>query len=210
MAPQVPDKSFDNPEPSASADDCPFCRIAALYAPYDPTTPPAPRSPALSPELTSPGPETYVVLSTPAVMAFLDIMPLSQGHLLVCPRRHAPKLTGTTPHEARELGYYLRVLSAALGRATGVGDWNVVQNNGAAAAQVVPHVHYHVIPRPEIRAQGRWSERFTMFGRGQRSDLDPEDGERLAALVRRHVVDVLREEVVVGEEEEAGLIKGKL
>lgn len=213
MAPQVPDKSFDAPQPSnpapssssttpASA-NCPFCRIAALYAPYDPTSPPAPSSPSLSPELTSPGPETYVLLSTPTVIAFLDIMPLSQGHLLVCPRRHAPKLTGTTPHEARELGYYLRVLSAALSRATGVDDWNVVQNNGAAAAQVVPHMHYHVIPRPEIRAQGRWSEKFTMFGRGQRTDLDPEDGERMAELVRGHVVDVLREE-------EAGLARGKL
>lgn len=220
MAPQVPDKAFDDAQPSSpasslasslsssctSAAGCPFCRIAALYAPYDPTAPPAPRSPSLSPERTAPGPETYVLLSTPAVIAFLDIMPLSQGHLLVCPRRHAPKLTGTTPHEARELGYYLRVLSAALGRATGVGDWNVVQNNGAAAAQVVPHMHYHVIPRPEIRAQGRWSERFTMFGRGQRTDLDPEDGERMAELVRGHVVEVLREE----EEEEASLAKAKL
>lgn len=207
MAPQLPDKSFDDNQPSnpaspsasspsaeTSTGNCPFCRIAALYPPYDPTSPPSPSSSSLSPQRAAPGPETYVLLSTPAVIAFLDIMPLSQGHLLLCPRRHAPKLTGTTPHEARELGYHLRVLSAALGRATGVDDWNVVQNNGAAAAQVVPHMHYHVIPRPEIRAQGRWSEKFTMFGRGQRSDLDPEDGERLAASVRAHVVDVLREE----------------
>lgn len=121
-------------------------------------------------------------------------MPLSRGHLLLCPRRHAPKLTGTTPAEARELGYYLRVLSAALSRATGVDDWNVVQNNGAAAAQVVPHMHYHVIPRPEIRAQGRWSEKFTMFGRGQRSDLDPEDGEKLAARVREEIGKIMSEE----------------
>ncbi|ROW16623.1 hypothetical protein VPNG_01487 [Cytospora leucostoma] len=120
-------------------------------------------------------------------------MPLSRGHLLLCPRRHAPKLSDVSPAEARELGYCLRVLSSALSRATGVDDWNVVQNNGAAAAQVVPHMHFHVIPRPEIRAQGRWSEKFTMFGRGQRSDLDAEDGEQLAERVRREVVGVLRE-----------------
>lgn len=210
MAPHIPDKSFDDAQPSnpaSSTDDasenCPFCRIATLYSPYDPIIPPTSSSPSLSPELTFPNPETYVLLSTPTVIAFLDIMPLSQGHLLLCPRRHAPKLTGTTPQEARELGYYLRVLSSALSRATGVNDWNVVQNNGAAAAQVVPHMHYHVIPRPEIRAQGRWSEKFTMFGRGQRSDLDPEDGERLAERVRREVVRVLKEE-------EQGLVKGKL
>lgn len=214
MAPLVPDATFDRPKPSnpastptldddESASNCPFCRIAALYKPYDPANPPPADSPALSTTKADPNPETYVLLSTPDVIAFLDIMPLSRGHLLLCPRRHSPKLTGTTAHEARELGYYLRVLSAALSRATGVEDWNVVQNNGAAAAQVVPHMHYHVIPRPEIRAQGRWSEKFTMFGRGQRSDLDAEDGELLAGSVRAEVARVL------GEEAE-GPVKGKL
>lgn len=207
MAPVVPDRStFDSSQPSNPAStpklldndhadpDCPFCRIATLYPPYDPLDPPPADSKALFPALTFPNPETYVVLSTPTVMAFLDIMPLSRGHLLLCPRRHRPKLSDVGDHEARELGRYLRVLSAALGRATGVSDWNVVQNNGAAAAQVVPHMHFHVIPRPEIRAQGRWSEKFTMFGRGQRSDLDAEDGERLAEKIRREVVRVLRDQ----------------
>lgn len=180
--------------PSGESENCPFCRIASVYPPYDPTSPPNASAPSISPELALPGPETYVLLSTPIVIAFLDIMPLSRGHLLVCPRRHAPKLTGTTQLEARELGYYLRVLSAAVGRATGVDDWNVVQNNGAAAAQIVPHMHYHVIPRPEIRAQGRWSEKFTMFGRGQRTDLEPEDGERLAARLREEVANILQQE----------------
>lgn len=225
MAPHVPDKAFDDPRPPPqpsspassattaddAADHCPFCRIAALYSPYNPLSPPPASSPALSPELTSPNPETYTLLSTPLVIAFLDIMPLSRGHLLVCPRRHVPKLTGTTPDEARELGYYLRVLSAALSRATGVHDWNVVQNNGAAAAQVVPHMHYHIIPRPEIRAQGRWSEKFTMFGRGQRTDLDPEDGESLGERVRAEVVKVLGEETGGKPVESVqNFVKGKL
>ncbi|KAJ4418009.1 hypothetical protein N0V82_005861 [Gnomoniopsis sp. IMI 355080] len=204
MAPQVPDKSFDSSQPlnpastpttsSDQDDNCPFCRISTLYQTYDPTSPPLSTSSTLSPELTFPNPETYILLSSPLVIAFLDIMPLSRGHLLLCPRRHAPKLTGTTPSEARDLGYWLRVLSTAVSRATGVEDWNVVQNNGAAAAQVVPHMHYHIIPRPEIRAQGRWSEKFTMFGRGQRTDLDAEDGENLAEKVRREIANVLREE----------------
>lgn len=203
MAPQVPDETFDSAQPSNPAttsttsdhdDSCPFCRISTLYPPYNPLQPPSPTSPSLSPALAFPNPETYILLSTPLVIAFLDIMPLSHGHLLLCPRRHAPKLTDTTPAEARELGSWLRVLSTALSRVTGVGDWNVVQNNGAAAAQVVPHMHYHVIPRPEIRAQGRWSEKFTMFGRGQRSDLDAEDGEGLAERVRGEVAKTLSEE----------------
>ena len=73
-------------------------------------------------------------------------------------------------------------------------DWNVLQNNGAAAAQVVPHVHFHIIPRPDIRASGRYSESFTMFGRGQREELDEDEAERFSGLVREMVAEVLKEE----------------
>jgi diadenosine tetraphosphate (Ap4A) HIT family hydrolase len=127
-------------------------------------------------------------------MAFLDIAPLAEGHLLLCPRAHRERLTSLEDSEARELGRWLRIMSKALMRAVGVDDWNVVQNNGAAAAQVVPHAHFHIIPRPDIRRQGRWSERFTMFGRGKRTDLDEEEGVQLAEKVRSSLSQVLREE----------------
>jgi diadenosine tetraphosphate (Ap4A) HIT family hydrolase len=119
-------------------------------------------------------------------------MPLSMGHVLLCPRAHRPKLTDVTPTESAELGRYLRILSAAVVEATAVGDWNVVQNNGAAAAQVVPHMHFHVIPRPELKDKGR--ERFTatMFGRGQRDDLDEGEAAELAERVRRAVAKVVK------------------
>jgi len=121
-------------------------------------------------------------------------MPLSPGHLLLCPRSHRPKLTDISATEAADLGAHLRILSRALCRVTGVHDWNVVQNNGAAAAQVVNHVHYHLIPRPEIRASGRFSESFTMFGRGVRSDLDDDEAASMAERLRAEIKRVLEEE----------------
>ncbi|OAA65157.1 Histidine triad motif protein [Niveomyces insectorum RCEF 264] len=179
---------------SQSADACPFCNIARCFAPFDPLQPPPASHPSLSPERTSPGAETFIVLSTVHVLAFLDIAPLAEGHLLLCPRRHRETLTSVNGTEARELGWWLRILSKALTRAVGVDDWNVVQNNGAAAAQVVPHAHFHIIPRPDIRRQGRWSEKFTMFGRGQRSELDEEDGAQLAGKLRASLAHTLRGE----------------
>ncbi|KAI0145579.1 HIT domain-containing protein [Xylariaceae sp. FL1272] len=177
-------------DPSPPPESCPFCLIATTYPTYPPTSPPS--APTLSPSLLSPA--SFIVLSTPTLIAFLDIMPLSRGHLLLCPRTHKPKLSDVSPHEASEMGLYLRILSKALSRTTGVHDWNVVQNNGAAAAQVVGHVHYHLIPRPEIRASGRFSESFTMFGRGQREELDDDEGEELAAKLRENIAVVLDEE----------------
>ena len=54
---------------------------------------------------------------------------------------------------------------------------------GARAAQVVPHVHFHIIPRigdvPEVKARS-----WTVFGKGQREDLDEADAEILIAKMR--------------------------
>ncbi|ESZ97014.1 glycerol dehydrogenase Gcy1 [Sclerotinia borealis F-4128] len=154
---------------------CPFCSIASNY----------PTSSSLSnPDLTSPS--AFVVLSTPLCMAFLDIMPLSPGHLLVTTRKHNEKISDVSEEEARELGEWLPRLSRVLAKVTGVWDWNIVQNNGAAAAQVVPHVHFHIIPRPGLTPELR-NRSFTMFGRGQRSELDEEEAEVLAAQLREEL-----------------------
>ena len=101
---------------------CPFCEIAIHYPP---TT-----SLESDHELTSP--PAFVVLSTPLCMAFLDIMPLSPGHLLVTTRKHHEKISDVGEEEAREMGAWLPRLSRVLANATGVWDWNIVQNNGRA------------------------------------------------------------------------------
>jgi diadenosine tetraphosphate (Ap4A) HIT family hydrolase len=54
---------------------------------------------------------------------------------------------------------------------------------GAAAAQVVPHVHFHIIPRPALTPELR-NRSFTMFGRGQRSELDDDEAAELAGKLR--------------------------
>ncbi|KAM3071321.1 hypothetical protein ACMFMG_008912 [Clarireedia jacksonii] len=104
---------------------CPFCSIASNY-------PPNSDSAALAnSELTIPS--AFVVLSTPLCMAFLDIMPLSPGHLLLTTRKHNEKLSDVSAEESRELGEWLPRLSRALAKVTGVWDWNIVQNNGSFA-----------------------------------------------------------------------------
>ncbi|ROT36686.1 HIT-like protein [Sodiomyces alkalinus F11] len=198
MTPSEFEAGVDAPE-----SNCPFCTIADHFPPFSATSPPRDHDHDIDPTKTTP--PAFVVLSTGTLVAFLDIMPLSRGHLLLCPRTHRPKLTDVSRDEAADLGRYLRVLSKALSRVTGVEDWNVVQNNGAAAAQVVMHMHFHLIPRPEIRASGRYSESFTMFGRGKREDLDEDDADQLARELREAVAEVLREEEVESQKDKSKL-----
>ncbi|EWC48394.1 hypothetical protein DRE_02163 [Drechslerella stenobrocha 248] len=210
----------DKKSSSSTEDECPFCTIARQNPPKATITPyvaPSTSTPTHTPNAT------HMVLSTPQVIGFLDIMPLSVGHVLLTPRHHAEKIMDLTPEEGASLGAWLPIVTRAVSRAMQVDDLNVVQNNGmdsespeecrvnvevgwgrkvfekveevfnpaaaAAAAgsrasQVVKHVHYHIIPRPESYTP---SKSWTMFGKGPRSDLDDDEAALVAARIRQEI-----------------------
>ena len=109
------------------------------------------------------------------VLAFLDIGPLSPGHTLVIPKERAARLHELSEESAAALGRVLPRLCRAVVAATGVEDYNVLQNNGAAAHQAVDHVHFHIIPKLESEGLGvGWPA-----GR-----LEPEQAEPLQRRIR--------------------------
>ena len=81
------------------------------------------------------------------VLAFLDIGPLSRGHTLVIPKERAAHLHELSDESSAAIGRVLPRLCRAVMKATGAMAYNILQNNGAAAHQVVMHVHFHIIPR---------------------------------------------------------------
>jgi len=89
----------------------------------------------------------YKVYEDEHVLAFLDIGPLSPGHTLVIPKERRAHLHELSDDSAAAIGRVLPRLARAVLAATGAEDYNVLQNNGAAAHQAVFHVHFHIIPR---------------------------------------------------------------
>ena len=90
---------------------------------------------------------SYKVFEDDHVLAFLDIGPLSAGHTLVIPKERKAHLHQLSDESAAAIGRVLPRICRAVMQATGATDYNVLQNNGAAAHQVVMHVHFHVIPK---------------------------------------------------------------
>lgn len=88
---------------------------------------------------------------TATTYAFLDIFPLSPGHALVIPKHCAEKVHQLPPAALADLGSELATVAKAIVFATGVEDYNILQNNGEAAHQVVKHVHFHIIPKPDAQ-----------------------------------------------------------
>ena len=63
---------------------------------------------------------------------------------------------------------------------------------GLRAAQVVPHVHFHVIPRPGDPIPQISNRSWAMFGRGVRQDLDEEEAGKIAKEMREELRKELR------------------
>ncbi len=112
------------------------------------------------------------------LIAILDIGPLSRGHTLVIPKEPAETLDQLSDESAAAIGRVLPRLCRAVMSATGVREYNVLQNNGHGAHQAVRHVHFHIIPKPS-EAEG--------LGVGWPASSLGSDAAELAARIRAAV-----------------------
>lgn len=119
------------------------------------------------------------VYETDKSLAFMDIFPLSPGHCLVIPKEHAQRTHELSEASMTDIGTAIHKVSKAVVAVTGCEDYNVLNNNGEIAHQVVKHVHYHIIPKPsEEKGMGiQWPS-----GKGNDQELK-EQASKLAAAV---------------------------
>ena len=82
-------------------------------------------------------------------LAFLDIMPRSEGHVLVVTKEKATDLFDVSPQALAKLMAVVQKLSPRIQEAVGADGVLIAQFNGAAAGQTVFHLHVHIIPRKE-------------------------------------------------------------
>lgn len=80
-------------------------------------------------------------------VAFLDISPMTPGHVLVVPRRSVPTLDLLDAATRAHLFEVVQKVGAAQRKGLGSLAQHLLVNDGKAASQSVPHVHIHVMPR---------------------------------------------------------------
>ena len=88
---------------------CAFCRIATAYpASTNSTSASSCDAVPLEDDFDSQkiSPSCFLILNTPDVMAFLDIMPITPGHLLFTTRKHWQRIGEVRAEEGREIGTF--------------------------------------------------------------------------------------------------------
>ena len=90
-------------------------------------------------------------------LAFLDIMPRSDGHTLIITKEQAESLFEASPGGLAKLMAVVQTLAPKIRDAVGADGVLIAQFNGAASGQTVFHLHVHIIPRKEgepLRPEG--------------------------------------------------------
>lgn len=82
-------------------------------------------------------------------LAFMDVMPQAEGHVLVVPKAPSRNLLDADPATFATLMPVVQKLANAVKEAFDAGGVQIVQYNEAPAGQTVFHLHVHVIPRHE-------------------------------------------------------------
>jgi diadenosine tetraphosphate (Ap4A) HIT family hydrolase len=100
-------------------DGCPFCTIAPAR----------------------------IFLQNQHAISIADGFPISKGHSLVIPTRHAPSLYDLSEQEQDDLWRLVRTVRARLVELQHPDGFNIGVNDGEAAGQTVGHAHIHIIPR---------------------------------------------------------------
>jgi len=136
-----------------SSESCPFCRIARH-------------------EQTA-----EVLREDDEVMALLDLYPATAGHVLVIPKQHIEDIYSLPADLGAKLMVAALGIAGAIRRQLSPDGLNLVQANGPAGGQTIPHFHLHVLPRYEndlVRLQ---------FGHGD-TPAPEADLRRIASLIR--------------------------
>jgi histidine triad (HIT) family protein len=104
-------------------ENCIFCKIASRQMP------------------------AHILHEDELLLVILDAFPLAKGHMLIIPKNHAQNLLDLPEETAAAIMPLAQKFAQKLSHVLGCDGINILQNNGAAAGQVVMHYHLHIIPR---------------------------------------------------------------
>ncbi len=115
--------------------DCIFCKIIAGEIP------------------------SFRVYEDKTTLAFLDINPVNPGHTFVMPKKHLADIEEADEETLCQVAAAVKKVGASLKKNLAAFGYNVQVNNGPAAGQMVPHLHFHVVPRADNDGLKLWPQR---------------------------------------------------
>jgi histidine triad (HIT) family protein len=93
-------------------------------------------------------------------LVFLDRYPINYGHALLIPKDHFDTILDMPLNLVGEMYSLVPQIAKSIINTIDGNGFNVSQNNGRSANQIIPHVHVHIVPRFSLeKVKGQWPMR---------------------------------------------------
>jgi histidine triad (HIT) family protein len=114
----------------------------------------------------------FKVFEDERALAFMDAMPMSEGHTLVVPKAPARNFFDIEPAVLAELIKATQHVARGVQKAFNPGGMRIIQFNETVAGQTVFHIHFHIIPCYEgvkLKSHNRdWADKAVLGEHAQR------------------------------------------
>ena len=89
--------------------------------------------------------DAHIIYESDNVIAFLDIEPINEGHILVIPKLHESSIDNMPIHILTEIMEILQRILTALKKVYNIKGYSIMQNGGEFCD--FGHGHFHIFPR---------------------------------------------------------------
>ncbi len=124
---------------------------------------------------------SYKVYEDEHTLAFLDIAPVADGHVLLITKHHQQFVEDLPEEVYKALFESLKRLVKPIQAAFDAPASNISINNGPNAGQIIPHVHIHIIPRSKKAGKNLFS------GAARFKPRSKEYFEKIAERIRKEI-----------------------
>jgi len=132
--------------------------------------------------------QARMIVKDDLVMSFPTYIPITPGHLLVCPTRHVSKIDELTDEELVAIKKLIVRLKGALKKTLDVEGFNMAWNEGQVAGQSVNHLHFHLVPRKSgDSGVDQYEPRKFLYWPGPRTKSPEQDLINVADLIRGNI-----------------------
>lgn len=119
----------------------------------------------------------HIIYQDGDTFAFLDIKPINKGHTLVIPKKHYENIYEIPEDILKKVILTTQKIAKSIKEVLKPNGMNITLNNESAAGQVVPHLHFHIMPRYNGDGYQLW----------EGSEYKKDEGEEISSKIRQHL-----------------------
>lgn len=119
------------------------------------------------------------VMDKGQVIAFMDINPASRGHMLIVPKKHVENIFEISEDDLSDVMNAVKRCAQAVRQALNAEGITVLQLNGKASDQIIPHLHVHIMPR--------WQNDRLSVSQWEMKEGNIDELQEIARKVKEHI-----------------------